>query len=169
MRQKTKLIALLFASSAFAAVPALAANFDGVARGPAKDMTGSMTSMPNTGTGAGAATANGHVVARSTNKSDNAFGGHWNATPTGSTGESHLQTWNVHNVRVVNVNTLSASGHSDANRVATNITPKDRAELWNSLEANPTVKHELRADSVSRSQVVAANYAGDGTLTVYVD
>ncbi len=182
MRQATKLIAMLLAGSAFAAAPALASNMDGVARGPAQD--NAMMGVPNTGAGTGtgwntgASTANGNTVVRSTNKSENAENGWTDNIHTGSigirpgaagSGTSRLETWNVRNVRVVNVNTLSASSHANADSVATNISPRDRQEIWNSLESSPRIRRVLNARSITRSRVVAANYDGNGTMTVYVN
>ena len=165
------MLAALLVSSAFAAAPALAANMDGVARGPAKDMSGTMAPMPGMAGGAGASTASGNTVVRSTDKSADAEESRLDAMHTGSirAGESHLENWNVRSVQIVNVHDQAAAGHGGAESVATDITPQDRRELWSSLEANPYVRAQLRANSVTASSVVAANYDGNGTITVYVN
>ena len=159
MKTKTTMLAALLVSSAFAAAPALAANMDGVARGPAKDMSGTMAPMP------------GAPIVRSTDKSAGAEESRLDAMHTGSirAGESHLENWNVRSVQIVNVHDQAAAGHGGAESVATDITPQDRRELWSSLEANPYVRAQLRANSVTASSVVAANYDGNGTITVYVN
>ena len=168
MKQKTKFIATLLVSSTLAAAPALAANMDGVARGPAKDNQGNMTTLPNSGAGAGAATDSGNTVVRSTNKSPNAEGS--GVPSTGSIGETagRLETAHVTSVKVVNVKKFGVSGTTTASDIATNTTPQEQRRIRSALASNPHIMSQLRAQSVDLSQVVAANYDGGSSLTVYV-
>ena len=169
MKRTGKILTAILLSSAFAAAPALAANMDGVARGPAKTDQGNVTTIPNTGTGAGAATDSGNTVVRGTNKSSNAEGSNGSVTTTGSVAApASLETAQVSSVHVVNVKDLATSDTKTASSVATNTTPEEQQQIQHALASNPDVMSKLKAQSVDLSKVVAANYDGNGTVTVYV-
>lgn len=170
MKETTKFIATLFIGSTLAAAPALAANMDGVTRGPAKSDQGNMVTLPNTGSGAGAATDSGNTVVRGANKSPNAEGSGTDAMATGSVAATagRLKTAHVSSVHVVNVKDMATSGKTTASAVATNTTPEEQQQIQAALASNADVMGKLKAQSVKLSQVVAASYDGNRTVTVYV-
>ncbi len=167
MRQKTKFIATLLVGSTLAAAPALAANMDGVTRGPAKDTQGNMTTMQNTGSGAGSSTDNGNTVVRGANKSADVKNAGTDTMSTGSV-DSSLRTAKVSSVKVVNVKAMATSDNNTAPATDTNTTPEEQQKIQSALASNQDVMSQLKSQSVELSQVVAANYDGNGVVTVYV-
>ena len=75
---------------------------------------------------------------------------------------------NVSTVNVVKIGDL-ADADTDALAKAKTDNQASIDELQSSLEANASVKAALDAKGVDASDVVAANVAADGSLTVYVE
>ena len=77
-----------------------------------------------------------------------------------------LKTADVSTVKVVSRNMTAT--HSTPGEVAgTDTTAAQQKKIRAALEANPEIMKQLKAQSVKMSQVVAADYNGNGTLTVY--
>lgn len=162
MRRLSAIFAAFAVSSALAVTPALAAHSDGVSRGPAKDtqtLGGANTTIPNSG--AGKSEAGDSQVKR---------GGLKNTSEPASMSASDmadLKIANVTDLKVVNTSDLATSDTTTATGAPTNTTPAEQQQIQSALEANPKIMQQLKAQSVEVSQVVAANYDGNGTLTVY--
>ena len=162
MKKRTTILATLFVSTAIAAAPALAAD-GGVARGTKKNVESGATTMDNgtTAMGAGSSTANGNTTERGTKK-ENSVG-----TGSAMADMQNLKTADVSTVKVVRAGDMATTDRSTDQPTATNTTPEEQASIQSALESNPKVMEQLKSQSVDVSQVVAANYDGNGTLTVY--
>jgi hypothetical protein len=101
-----------------------------------------------------------------------AIGGSWDGlmSAMGDTGASGAIS-SMSNVSTVNVVKIGDLADADTDALAKAKTDNQASidELQSSLEANASVKAALDAKGVDASDVVAANVAADGSLTVYVE
>jgi hypothetical protein len=101
-----------------------------------------------------------------------AIGGSWDglmsAMGDSSASGSISSMTEVSDVNVIKIGELE---NADMDALATAKTDNQASidELHSSLEANASVKAALDAQGVDASDVVAANVAADGSLTVYVE
>ena len=104
----------------------------------------------------------------STNADAN-FGSVISAIQAGKTNVGALQgLTTVSNVKVVKVNELARGNNMEAFNNAVSKNQADITSLQTTVGANTALKAKLDAQSVTTSDIVAANVEADGSVTVYV-